>query len=63
MGSFNAYPLHQVDILLSYSGGKAILKKVDVTIGITFPSEVDGQHYKGYIVTYPSIWVHALDRL
>jgi len=30
---------------------------------IYFRSEVDGQHYNGYIVTYPSIWVHTLDRL
>jgi hypothetical protein len=26
-------------------------------------SEVDGYHYNGYIVTYPSIWVSTLDRL
>ena len=27
--------------------------------GVTFGSEVDGYRYNGYIVTYPSIWVHV----
>ena len=32
---------------------------IDVILG----SVIDGWHYNGYIVTYPSIWVSTLDRL